>query len=89
MHKYIPKCARKKEIKVYFYRMHFCYICYKMLNMAIKIICDAVSNLFKSIVKDKNLDVKVMNVKVNIGNKEYNCYDDDLDVENFQNIIMK
>ena len=51
--------------------------------MAIKIICDAVSNLFKSIVKDKNLDVKVMNVKVNIGNKEFNCYDDDLDVEEF------
>ena len=51
--------------------------------MAIKIICDAVSNLFKTIVKEKNLDVKVMNVHLDIGDKEYNCYDDDLDVEEF------
>ena len=51
--------------------------------MAIKIVCDAVSNLFKSIVKEKNLDVKVMNVHLDIGDKEYNCYDDDLDIEEF------
>lgn len=51
--------------------------------MAIKIICDAVSNLFKSIVKEKELDVKVLNIHLDIGDKEYNCYDDDLDIEEF------
>ena len=51
--------------------------------MAIKIICDAVSNLFKKILIEKNLDIKVMNIHLNIGNKEYNCYDDDLDIEEF------
>ena len=51
--------------------------------MAVKIVCDAVSNLYKSIIKEKNLDVKVMNVHLDIGDKEYNCYDDDLDIEEF------
>ena len=51
--------------------------------MGIKIICDAVSNLFKNVVLDKNLDVKVMNIHLDIGDKEYNCYDDDLDIESF------
>lgn len=51
--------------------------------MATKIICDAVSNLFKKILQEKNLDVKVMNIHLDIGDKEYNCYDDDLDIEEF------
>ena len=51
--------------------------------MAIKIICDAVSNLFKNIIYEKKLNVKVMNVHLTIGDKEYNCYDDDLDIEEF------
>lgn len=51
--------------------------------MAIKIICDAVSNLFKNIILEKNLDVKVMNIHLDIGDKEYNCYDDELDIEEF------
>ena len=51
--------------------------------MAIKIICDAVSNLFLSIRKEKNLDIKVMNIHLDIGDKEYNCYDDELDIEEF------
>lgn len=51
--------------------------------MGIKIVCDAVSNLFKNIIKEKHLDVKVMNVHLDIGDKHYNCYDDDLDIEDF------
>ena len=51
--------------------------------MAIKIVCDAVSNLFKKILIDKNLDIKVMNIHLDIGEHEYNCYDDDLDIEDF------
>lgn len=51
--------------------------------MAIKIVCDAVSNLFKNILQEKNLDVKVMPLHLTIGDKEYNCYDDDLDIEEF------
>ena len=51
--------------------------------MAIKIICDAVSNLFLSIRKEKNLDIKVLNIHLDIGDKEYNCYDDELNIEEF------
>lgn len=52
--------------------------------MGIKIICDAVSNLFKDIIADKNLkDVKVMSMHLRIGDKEYNCYDDEIDINEF------
>ena len=51
--------------------------------MAVKIICDAVSNLYQDILKEKNLDIKVMNMHLSIGDKEYNCYDDELDIEEF------
>ena len=52
--------------------------------MAIKIVCDAVSNLFTSIINKKQLtDVKVMNVHLRIKDKEYLCYDDDIDIEEF------
>ena len=51
--------------------------------MGISIICDAVSNLFKNIQQEKNLNIKVMNIHLDIGDHEYNCYDDDLDIEEF------
>ena len=51
--------------------------------MAVKIICDAVSNLFKEIIAEKSLDVKVMNMHLTIGDKEYNCYNDELNISEF------
>lgn len=51
--------------------------------MGIKIIADAVSNLFKKILKDKKLDIKIMNVHLQVGNHEYLCYDDPIDIEEF------
>lgn len=51
--------------------------------MGIKIVADAASNLFKNILKNKNLDIKVMNMHLSIGDKEYNCYDDELDIDDF------
>ena len=53
-------------------------------NMAIKILCDAVSNLFEYILKEKNLeDVKVMNLHLKIGTHDYRCYDDPIDIREF------
>lgn len=52
--------------------------------MAIKIVVDAVSNLFPNILKEKGLDdIKVMNVHLTIGQKDYLCYDDPIDIKEF------
>ncbi len=51
--------------------------------MAVKIFADAVSNLFKNIIKEKNLDIKVMSLHLRIDDKEYLCYEDDIDIEDF------
>ena len=51
--------------------------------MAVKIICDAASNLFPEILKEKNLDIKVMNMHLTVGDQEYNCYDEDIDIKEF------
>ena len=51
--------------------------------MGITIIADAVSNLFESILKDKNLSIKVMNMHLTVGDHEYNCYNDPLDIKEF------
>ena len=37
----------------------------------------------QNIVNEKQLDVKVLNIHLTIGDKEYNCYDDELDIEEF------
>ena len=44
--------------------------------MGIAIIADAVSNLFRDIIADKNLKVTIMNVRLRINEKEYYVYDD-------------
>ena len=44
--------------------------------MGIAIIADAVSNLFRDIIADKNLKVTIMNVRLRIDEKEYYVYDD-------------
>ena len=51
--------------------------------MGITIIADAVSNLFKDILKEKELDIKVMSLHLTIGDKHYDCYDDPLDIKQF------
>lgn len=51
--------------------------------MAVKIFADAVSNLFKNIIKEKNLDIKVMSLHLRIDDKEYLCYEDEIDIEDF------
>ncbi len=51
--------------------------------MAIKIFCDAGSNLYPAILKEKNLDIHVMSMNVILNGKTYCCYDDDIDVPAF------
>lgn len=49
--------------------------------MSVKIFTDAGSNLFKSILKEKNSDIFVMPMALDLGNKKYLCYEDEIDVE--------
>ena len=51
--------------------------------MGIKVFCDAGSNLYRDILEQKNLDIKVMNMHLTIGDEEYNCYDDPIDIGEF------
>ncbi len=51
--------------------------------MGVTIIADAVSNLFSDILKEKELDIKVMSLHLSIGDKSYNCYDGPLDIKEF------
>ena len=51
--------------------------------MGITIIADAVSNLFPAIIKENNLNVRIMNMHLTIGDREYNCYNDEIDVKEF------
>ena len=57
--------------------------------MAVKIFADAASNLFKNILKDKNLDIKIMNVHLRIDEKEYLCYDDIDDIKAFNDLYYE
>ena len=57
--------------------------------MGIKIFADAASNLFKDFLKKKDLDIKVMNMHLTVGDKEYNCYDDNLNIEEFSKEYYK
>lgn len=51
--------------------------------MAIKIYTDAASNLFKQIIDDKGYAgiIKVLTMTLDVGDKTYRCYEDDIDVE--------
>ncbi len=57
--------------------------------MAIKVYADAGSNLFPEIIKEKNLDIKVINMKLYIKGNEYNCYDQSFDTEKVSKIFYK
>ena len=51
--------------------------------MAIKIYADAGSNLFKGIIEKRNLEIKIVNMSLTIDEKIYNCYEDEIDVDQF------
>lgn len=51
--------------------------------MSIKIMADAVSNLFFDILQNKKLDIRIMNLHLRLGDKEYLCYDKDLNLKEF------
>ena len=57
--------------------------------MAIKVYADAGSNLFPEIIKEKNLDIKVINMKLYIKDKEYNCYDQSFDTEKVSKVFYE
>lgn len=47
----------------------------------IKVYTDAASNLFPSILKEKNLDITVVSMTLRIDDSDLNCYDDLIDVK--------
>lgn len=51
--------------------------------MAIKVFAEAACNLFKDLLKRKNVDVTIMNMRLIVGDNEYNCYDDIEDIKEF------
>ena len=51
--------------------------------MGISIIADAVSNLFPEIIQENKLNIRVMNMHLKIGDREYNCYNDELNIKEF------
>ncbi len=51
--------------------------------MSIKIYADVGSNLYPKLLKEKNLDIHLMNMILRIDDKEYVCYDDSIDFEPF------
>lgn len=54
-----------------------------MLKMGVTIIADAVSNLFFDIRKAKKLNIRIMNLHLHVGDKEFLCYDKDLNLDEF------
>ena len=51
--------------------------------MEIKIYADAGSNLFDSLLKEKNAQVTIIPMTLDIEGKIYKCYEDNIDVESF------
>ena len=57
--------------------------------MAVKIYADAGSNLFPEILKAKDLDIKVVNMKLFIRNQEFNCYDKNFNTEEVSKLFYE
>ena len=51
--------------------------------MSIKIFADAGSNLFKEILKKRNVEITVLNMHLTINDKQYECYNDDININEF------
>ena len=49
--------------------------------MAIKIYADAGSNLFQSILDDKQADIHIVKMPLYVEDKTYICYDENINVE--------
>lgn len=57
--------------------------------MAIKVYADAGSNLFPEFLKEKELDITVVKMKLFIAGKEYNCYDKSLNTKELSKIFYE
>lgn len=57
--------------------------------MATKIFADAVSNLFPSIIKEKQLDITILPVHLRIDDQQFDLYPDDFDLEKFNKIYYE
>ena len=57
--------------------------------MATKIFADAVSNLFPSIIKEKQLDITVLPVHLRIDDKQFDLYPEDFNLEEFNKIYYE
>ena len=57
--------------------------------MAVKIYADAGSNLFPEIIKEKNLNITIVKMKLFIAGKEYNCYEEGIDTKELSKIFYE
>ena len=57
--------------------------------MGVKIYADAGSNLFPEIIKKKKLDIKIVDMKLYIKDKEYNCYDESFDTKEVSKLFYQ
>lgn len=55
--------------------------------MGIKVFTDAASNLFASFLKDKNYDIKVLPMTLDVDGKTYVCYENEINIEEFSKEI--
>ena len=51
--------------------------------MSVKVYCDAGSNLYPAILKEKKANIHVFPMSVTVDDKTYRLYEDDVDVEAF------
>ena len=57
--------------------------------MGVKIYADAGSNLFPEILKAKDLDIKVVNMKLYIRDQEFNCYDENFNTSKVSKLFYE
>lgn len=57
--------------------------------MGVKIYADAGSNLFPEVLKAKDLDIKVVNMKLYIRDQEYNCYDENFNTKEVSKLFYE
>ena len=57
--------------------------------MGVKIYADAGSNLFPEVLKAKDLDIKVVRMKLYIRDQEYNCYDENFNTKEISKLFYE
>lgn len=57
--------------------------------MGVKIYADAGSNLFPEVLKAKDLDIKVVRMKLYIRDQEYNCYDENFNTKEVSKLFYE